>query len=81
MCCLLTFQVARDLCNAVVAEQQHFQARQAWEALQPHDRIVAEVYAVKLVLHSTNNMTRQQQVTASGENSWESGRNFEQANT
>jgi hypothetical protein len=66
MCCLLTLQVARDLCDAVVAEQQHFQAWQAREALQPHDSIIAEVYAVKLVLHSTNNTTRAKQVIACG---------------
>ena len=49
---LLTFQVACNLRDAVVAEQQHLQARQAREALQAHNGIVAEVYAVKLVLQA-----------------------------
>lgn len=39
-CIVRTFQVACNLCYAVVVEQQHLQPWQAWEALQPHNSIV-----------------------------------------
>lgn len=35
-----TFQVACNLCYAVVVEQQDLQPGQAGEALQPHDGVV-----------------------------------------
>lgn len=49
-------QVACDLCDAVVVEVQHLEAREAGEALEAHDRIVREIDGVKLVLYFINCM-------------------------
>lgn len=50
-----TLQVPADARDAVVVQQQHFEARQLGEALQDDDVVVREVYAVKLVLQFTAN--------------------------
>ena len=47
---LLTAQAAPNFGDAVVAEQQHLEARQARKAVEAHDRVVREVDAVELVL-------------------------------
>ena len=45
-----TFKVAPHTDNAIVVEQQRFEAWQLREALQADNHVVRQVYAVKLVL-------------------------------
>ena len=45
-----TFEVAPHTDNAVVVEQQRFEAWQLWKALQADNHVVRQVYAVKLIL-------------------------------